>query len=369
MVSLAGACGGDDEVTADAGNIDAATPDAAPPTPTLDDICDETDGLYIDYFGTVFTCQADLFELLIGAPLPDDAELSDLCYGALGPYIDDGTVELGDAAALQACADWLAGLDCDDVSFDAPSPCDDVFVGTIDLGGDCDSGDQCAGDAYCDSGAGACGTCTALEADGASCDPDDEGSECLNGHCIEDAGGVGVHECGGFGDVGDDCMTSQDCLGTRVCDPSTDLCAAEPTWAVDTPCTSFPFDCGGVAADLYCHPGTGLCVSWLDVDDPCDQTMGVFAGCRLFQYESCQNPGGGFVCVIPTIVNEDDACGFFTGEKCVTGLICDDGDGVCKAPVPLDGDCSAVGAVCEFFVECVDGICQYGEHTGMCPAT
>jgi hypothetical protein len=208
------------------------------------------------------------------------------------------------------------------------------------------------------NGVATCGACTAQLADGVDCT---DNNECVNGLCAEDV-------CASYGGVGDACTSSEGCLGSGYCDPGTDQCAAEPTWAVGTPCSTFPFDCGGPGADLFCHPTTQLCVAYLDLADPCDPDAGAAAYCRIFTYESCQDVGGGtFQCVEPTTRSAGQSCGFFTGEKCGTGLICDEGSETCVATAGIDEDCTS--NPCEGLLECVGGVCQYGSHTGMCPSS
>jgi hypothetical protein len=254
--------------------------------------------------------------------------------------------------------------DCEGFSFDAPNPCDDVFDGTIALGDDCDSDDQCIGSAYCAAGA-TCGTCTALIANGETC----EGSEdCLSGYCKEMDGAP--DECAPIGNIDDVCESSLDCLGTTVCDADTNMCASEPaSWAVDDACTTFIFDCGGPGSTLYCHPGTQTCKQWLALDADCDPSMGTTDLCNLFEYESCQGAAGSEKCAAPTIATTPgDACGFFRGIDCATGMRCDIETETCVTIVALDGDCSVANTACEFLLECVDGTCQIGPYTGVCPA-
>ncbi len=391
LVFAAAACGDDDDDdnTPDAASAaDAATPDATP-APTLAELCAENGGLFIDFFGKLFECQGGLFEVLIGS-LPDDAELSALCEGSLDPFLDDGTAVLGDRDAFEACRDYIDNLTCAEADFDVPNPCDDVIVGQIPIDGDCDSNDQCAGDTFClgrsnvtgvramhdrllgdkpaPTGGAICGVCKATLANGQVCG---DSPECSSGYCKELE--AAPSECAAIGAISDACESSQDCTGTTVCAPGTLLCASEPTWALDTPCTTFIFDCGGPGADLMCHPGTAKCIAWLDVTDACDQSETPASYCRFFQYETCQEvvPGGGvFQCRAPMTVGAGATCGFFAGAKCGTGLVCykvaEDTE-ICVTQAGLDGDCSGT-AQCDFFLNCVADTCSYSSYTGMCPA-
>jgi len=373
LIVLAGAlalfgCGGDDEVVADAGiTIDAPPPpDAPPPAPTVAELCNETDGLYVRMFSIAFDCQGALLEVLTGQPLPDAAELSAMCNGAFQPFLDDGSVLLGDRASFDACEAYLDTMDCEDFSFDSVNPCNDVLVGTVAEGNDCDSDDQCIGDAFCDHGPTGCGTCTADLANAAVCE---DNNQCASGYCKEVDGGDDV--CAPIGDTGDACVSSQDCVGSRVCDPDTDECASAPaSWAADDPCSTFIFDCGGPGADLYCHPSTETCKAWLDLSDTCVPGESPADFCDLFEYATCQGAPGSEVCTAPTTAtNPGDACGFGSSVKCDTGMVCDMDEAVCETLVAVEGDCSGANTTCEFFQHCVDGTCEYSTHTGTCPGS
>lgn len=362
---------GDDEVgfefdanpSADAGpEIDASAdnPDAGP-APVLADLCDQTDGLFPALFGAVFACYPE-FEVILGE-FPDAADLEAACLGFLEPFLTDGTVELGDAAAFAACADYIAGLDCLSANTDGANPCDALVIGTLEEGEDCDANDQCAGDSYCDhSGGGDCGACAPRKPDNANCFDD---HECIGRRCSGVNGDL-PGMCRSYGEVGDDCVDNDDCGGRVICNELTGKCQIPRTWAEGDTCDSFEEDCGFPFGDFYCNTGLGECVAYLDVGEDC---VGL-GFCRFLDYEICDNPGTG-KCVAPITVNEGDDCSWLSGRKCAAGLVCnnptnDPPQGVCVAQ-PVIGDSCQTSDECGILMSCVADQCQYGEYSGLCP--
>ncbi|HTM22089.1 MAG TPA: hypothetical protein VL172_16320 [Kofleriaceae bacterium] len=333
-------------------------------TPTEDDLCAE-DGLYGDFFDKELEC-SPLAQILFGDEFTR-ADASTACYGALGPYLDDGTEVIGDGDAFDACRDWLATATCDDFAARGDdNPCDDVLVGTVEAGGLCDTSEQCAGEAYCDQpDAEACGSCTALKENDAPCGGDEE---CLSERCDD------TNVCADLAADGDPCVVDDDCVGVLICNANME-CDTEPTWAVGSPCDDILNDCGFGETDLYCNQSAGQCAEFRALGEACGASDNGSV-CEVFQYRSCQEvpaASGNYECVEPTIVGEGDECAFGDGNQCDTGLRCEDHDGDVQTPeqciVPLgDGDaCDPANNLCDLFLNCVDGACQYGEYTGMCP--
>ncbi len=329
----------------------------------IDELCGE-DGIYPDYFERIADCNP-LFELIVGEGL-DRSTTSAACYGALQPYLDDGTTTMG--SDLDACADFVANATCDEFQGrGVDNPCEDLFEGTVPLGGLCETDMQCAGDAYCDQpSADTCGSCTALKANTAACVDD---GECLSGHCD-----TTTVQCADFVAAGGDCDTDNDCEGVLVCNDTTLQCAEEPTWAVGSPCADFG-DCGFGETDLYCSGASMQCAAYKEIGESCGASDGGSL-CRLFEYQSCQETSAGsgvFECVAATIVGEGEQCSITDGTRCDTGLRCADHDGDGNTPdqcmVPLgEGDaCNPDNNLCDLLMNCVEGMCQYGEYTGLCP--
>ncbi len=157
LVFAVAACGSDD----DGGNAPDAAPTAdagpadAPPRSTeLDPICNATDGLYVDLFSRFFECNPFLV-VLVGDV--EDQQLSDFCYASFQPFIDDGTVTL--TANTAACRAYVS-TDCQLFDIDV-ADCDDVFVGAVAVGSDCEISEQCTPGNYCTDPASGCGSCQA----------------------------------------------------------------------------------------------------------------------------------------------------------------------------------------------------------------
>ncbi len=331
-------------------------------SPSIDAICQE-EGLYGDLISKIIECEP-LFQVVLG-PV-SRAEISTACYGAISPYLDDGTVLLGDSAAFSACADFLATATCDDLGRQADDPCEGVLIGTVDPGGLCDSNDQCVGDSFCDKpDPSMCGTCTAEKADGAACTSADE---CMSARCA--MGGT----CQPLVAVGGTCDVTADCLGDSFCD-DTGQCATQGAWAVGSPCSSVIEDCGSFQDGLYCDPATNQCRAVAQLGETCTDPAGAGPWCKILNYEHCAEvTPGTFQCVAPTIVQQGADCSFLDGTMCAEGLACADHDNMMGTPnqciTPLaEGDtCLEANSLCDFLLNCVDGVCQYGEHSGVCPA-
>lgn len=362
-----GACGDDDDgagaADAAGATVDAGVdPDAAVPL-SIDDVCDVNDGMFVDFFNAAISCFPE-FELFLGIS-PTDANFSDACYGQFGPFVLDGTILLGTLDDLAACQDVIDGIDCSTFEFDAPNACTSVFTGTLAAGADCDSAEQCVGDSYCDdSGSATCAVCALRKADGETCDGNDE---CINRRCSR-SGGKGAGMCRAYGLVGDGCAGNDDCAGHLQCNAVSSMCQIAPVWAVDDVCTTNDNgDCGFPLSNLYCDEGNLVCVAYVPLGDPC---TGPFQ-CNFIKYETC-DVGVTDVCVAPTIRALNESCSFFDGDKCAVGLQCSEpGDGgTCQQPAQAGDSCTPTGNECgDFLLECVNSECQYGEYSGMCPAS
>jgi len=367
-------------------SIDAAVPDAqipdAPAAVTLDDICNEANGPFVEAYGKLLECNP-WYEVTVG-PLPSRAELSTYCAERLGPFVDDGTIELGPLAGLEACREAARAAHCESLSFDLwePGECRTLVRGTLGLGEDCEYYRQCAGAAYCDTTAGGeCGSCAAQKEDGALCY--DEGNECASGYCAdfdEDTGAPGT--CRSYRGLGGECTRNEDCLGRQVCDRSTEppLCKSEPNWVVGTACWEIAYDCKPVVGYLYCDSkgffgseATDKCVEYLENGAPCIEAATPF--CDVLHGEACLYTGTDFKCQAMPTVGSGDACGIAPeiSTVCPADYLCggsgfdETGVGVCLALRMKGQSCADPNDLCRFPLVCRDGVCTYNQHTGTCP--
>lgn len=363
--------GGDDAPDVDAApdDIDAA-PDAAPAV-TLADLCGP-DGALTALFEKVIACNPAL-DLLLFQGRANAAGLAALCDGAVGPFLDDGSIALPTWEQIDACRAYVDATACLDVDFVVDrGPCD-LFVGQVAAGGDCESSEQCVAEAYCDTtGGGDCGTCAARKADGMTCAGD---GECAGGACIGT-------QCGSPGDDGDPCLSAgpgddpnNDCRGQRVCDTDQNECVTLPAWQVNQVCTPNTGDCDPLGTGLWCQPSgdAGQCAPML-ADGAVCRNSGVAQGvCDIRAYLTCP-AGANATCTPPvTVTTEGDACGFFAGAQCAAGLVCTNPItmGVCVEYQAEGETCENGGAAtdqCDLFLGCVDGECAYGDYSGTCPA-
>jgi hypothetical protein len=329
--------------------------------PTLSDICNDDDGVFVLFYQKLFTCFPEL-GWVIGR-VPAAADLSTACDGGLQPYLDDGTVKFNSMVDLAACRDYIMNTDCNAINDADTTPCDDLFVGTLEIGAECDGNDQCLGEAFCDKPAATgCGTCRAEKALGVACEED---FECASNFCHGQD-----NLCAERADLGEPCDAKDDCGGTRVCSPSSNTCVDEPTWAVGMPCRDF-IDCDLTESGLYCDTQMGECRAFLGLGDTCGLATAL---CDFIHYEHCAQSGGMFTCQGPTTVStEGSECNPFMGTQCASDMRCLDDDeneqtpSICVRMRELGEACNETDQSCDLLLECVNGECQYGNHTGECP--
>jgi hypothetical protein len=362
------ACGGNSSSNdVDAATIDGAPPDATPVV-TLADICG-TNGVYAQLFAKLISCNPAI-DLLVLQGQGTPQAISALCHGALDPY--QSTFDLPTYAQLQACLAYVNGTACLDLNFNDPV-CNIIHGKVADSSG-CDSTEQCADISYCNRPNGnTCGTCTPRLADGQACTVDEQ---CANGAC------VGT-QCGHLGVDGDPCVitngSSNDCLGTRRCNPTSHQCETK-TWQLNDVCTGLG-ECGIFTTNLWCKPtdGTlgdpGQCAQFLALDATCDAAKPGAGLCDLTKYEWC-NAGatGGPKCSPPSTVQDGQNCSMFGGKQCATSLVCSDPlgnggtPGKCYVPGAKDAACGGTGQPpCGAFLNCISSQCEYTDDTPACP--
>ncbi len=374
----------------DAGAAFDAEPsaDAAPELTPLEAFC-APEGPYDSLLSRLSECGGFFATFEInGTDLVRGEALSQICNDQFGPMIASGTVEVSEAA-LASCLSYATTTSCEELSLGnlIGTPCEAVFVGTVADGGDCETTEQCLGDAYCAPTAEECGSCTARLPVGNVCDSD---QECSDGLCNS------ANQCAAPATTGESCVNDGDCVGLLVCDKGT--CASDLPVAGD-PCNSqqdcsgpggsgIPFDIG-----LYCAPsmdkGPGSCTAAPAVGEACiPQEIFAFGFdlqqdvCNVINYEWCD----GGTCAQPATSALGEPCNIFavTGSgarRCESGLICSNvlggiegPQGLCQTPGYEGDTCDLPGdgpptQPCSPAYECQDGTCSAnGPYEGICPA-
>jgi hypothetical protein len=245
--------------------------------------------------------------------------------------------------------------------------CRDVFEGNVPLGAACQRSEDCAGDAYCNTGGMCPGTC---EARGGENDPCNDRDSCsfANGlaSCNTEAAAPACHkltiESVGLGEA----------CTQRLLDATELLYCEEGLWCGAAPggTTADPLgqcrepiptngeclDFDDVCAEGFCDTNAGKCgaVMLLDtVGAACDRATYAVCDPILGLHSSadakCEKSGDG---------SEGSLC--FTGDwqrPCNVGLYCQRPE---QAP-PSTGTCQpalAVGKSCESSGECASGVCD-----------
>jgi len=388
-----GACSSGDnsdnlEPAADAGvSADAEPqPDAAPPVPSVEVFC-APEGPFDQIFGALRECGGFIRTLEInGTDLFSGAGLESFCLDLYRPMTEDGTLSI-DADAMAACSTYATTTSCDEIAGDSfnfnGTPCEDVFVGAVPLGGECDLSEQCVGESFCEQGKGDCGACSPRLEDAIGCTIDDQ---CINGLC--NSQGL----CAAPAVVGGACVTAEDCVGLLDCDAGTcasllpslgDACVV-PADCSGPAGVEFPFDIG-----LYCGP-SGTCEAAPVVGDAClpEEVLGLdFAidqgACNVFEYEWCDAG----TCAAPQTSAAGEPCNLYAvsgsgARRCESDLLCSNPqsgfegpDGVCQVPGYVGDTCDLGidGAPplepCSPIFPCVNGTCiGSSDYTGLCPA-
>src|SRR5262245_33939575 len=99
--------------------------------PTLSDICNEDNGVFVDYYQKLFAC-FPIFDFFLGGA-PTAADLARACDESIRPYLEDGTVTINGAVDVAACRAYIASINCNRLSDEETTPCDDLLTGTLEI--------------------------------------------------------------------------------------------------------------------------------------------------------------------------------------------------------------------------------------------
>lgn len=347
-VAALAACGepASEEADADAGvdgavvNVDATA------------LCGAPDGVLVQLRARLAACAPDRADAL------DDAGYEALCRASIEPYLRDGTMAIGDDAALAACAAHVATAACADLSAVRLGPCAAVLVGRQAAGAACEQDAQCAANGYCATGDG-CGACRSRAADGAACD---RHAACASGRCAAGA-------CAAPAASGEACVDDGDCAGALRCLGG--ACSAATGTELDAPCDVTLEACAPETTGRFCEStdaltDTGTCRPFAARGAAC-VALGTRPGpwCNWTAYDRCVDG----VCVEAAPVAAGGACD--PEAPCAPELVCREavpGEApTCAVPVAAGGACGDPEA-CAAPLSCVAGRCQLGPYTGACPA-
>ncbi len=252
--------------------------------------------------------------------------------------VDAGRVKY-DADKASECLDGLSDqLSCQSLvdygQQNTPEACDQVFTGTVAVGGECYASAECADNGTCDQtcGAGECcaGTCVAGDP---TPDKADLGQDCTNAACVD----------------GLWCKTDST-NNTAVC--------AEPG-GEGAACQGL----SGCGADLACDGifGDGMCVRPAKPGETCDpsQGFGILACARDDNY--CDTTDN----TCKTRVAVGQACDA-QQDNCVDYASCD--AGTCTQRPAENDACVADGPSCLGDLDCTNNVCAFPPATPTCPA-
>jgi hypothetical protein len=235
--------------------------------------------LILGRYGSAAECRANY-----------DAALLDLDFSETNAAIADGRASF-DSAATTTCLQRIQQSLCSGGGFEDVPECEEVIVGLVEEGGNCNSTEECAGPLRCDFATDACyGVCS----------PNCGGVNCAeNEFCgIDDV-------CTARVGVGESCNFDSMCSDGLFCDFETNTCATPGS-------VSEGGVCGrnlACADGLVCIDGQCLDVEFGLQGDPCS-----------FGDGSSQACSPGLVCTDFTISS--------------TGV-----SGSCAPPKPLGGQC------------------------------
>lgn len=317
-----------------------------------------------DLPGLYASAQCDLVKKCYG-PIWDIISLGEDCETTYGTAIGDElgrfkkSIEDGktvyDGTKVTPCLEALKAAKCDELET-SPAACDEVLVGQVELGGACQTNEECATTAFCKLDAACPGTCTAKQDVGVACQDDDdcrEGLKC-DETCVQPAAKDGA--CGGG--VAPDCGGALFCLGENEDEGTAGKCVGldeafvgklgEPCLQ-DAPLCEAGLSCA-ISVDGQGQPswacvarsaaGAACNLAFPDacpVDEYCDPVPQTVAGtCK-------KRPTDGQACAEPA----------FGDPVCAANTRCD--AGVCTARRRLGGNC-VDDAVC-FTDFCSDGKC------------
>jgi hypothetical protein len=215
----------------------------------------------------------------------------------------------------------------------------EICSGTLELGADCSSSDQC----------------TSGECRGDVCSECTDQSDCSDGgFCVDQTGDVGYYVC--EGELGDSCDANDDC-GLDRCFPGQDVCSECATNS----------DCGVSQECAYDgDDGYASCVGTADLGDSCDNDgQCVSESCNSGVCSECSSDSdcNGGTCNDDTASSGYFICEGELGEDCTENGDC--GLGYCYAAEDVCSEC-ALNSDCGVLQDCVyEGSLGYASCVGI----
>lgn len=281
-------------------------------------------------------------------------------------YLADGKVQY-DGVAARRCFDQYRAASCsgDGWNTTAISDCQNVFTGTVAVGGACDFGSQCVPEAYCTASlTGQCpGECKARVAAGGTVT---SGDQCVantyskNGVCTAFAPEGGACEVGTF--IG--CNAGLKCVA-GVC--KRDVIEVGATCQSSSECGLFYACVNGACAELHGEGASCDGAARCKLDLRC-ATEGTAKVCRALLAEGAACTAGDCkppltcsmagsqqgTCRQPPAVNQ--SC---DGFSCAVGLYCEGATKLCKTQITAGGACKVEDlSPCADFGSCINGKCS-----------
>jgi hypothetical protein len=329
--------------------------DKGPQGPTLEELSPEI---------TEAVCGE--FEACVGSKLVDVALGGFECdENLLAQLQDDGFAQL--EAAVEAkrvkynagkvgeCIEGIGKLGCGVTTQRLVdiAGCDQVFVGTVDVGDDCDVDEACTGDAYCKREDSCPGTCTERGGKDDECTEDDA---CKSGLTC------GADKCVAPGDEGDACGTAS----SGACDFGLLCSGADQATSKPGTCKKLADVFAGAAGEAcslektdFCDPGLSCIVKIENlqpkascakqVDAGADCNFGVPSQCPKGEY--CDIAMGKIAGKCEQLPGEGDACLALAGSlQCAPGLTCGS-DSKCRT-------LGRIGDACGDDTDCASSLCE-----------
>ncbi len=292
------------------------------------DLADEIEGAQCDF---LVKCEGTADRATCDASV----SVSGTEFNNLLEAIDRGTIKY-DSGAAKECADFIGGGSCEFGGFHTDNPCDDIFEGTVAVGGACFVSLECAGNGECDQ-------------NDQTCDPD---VACCPGTCV-----AGPTESAIGGPCDDDlhfCAFNSFCKTTDTGAPGTCTALIPNEGAA---CT----DIDACANPMYCNinftTGSGTCKKAPSSGATCNRTTDLLPCADSRDY--CDPATS--KCVRNAAVSA--ACG--NGISCVDYASCV--NSVCVADPKAGENCVVDGQDCTGSLECVNGKCSLPPVGISCP--